>query len=281
MQNHDFPEDILPPDPNLTPEEPDTGSVDFSDLGDLFAAPGSQDPAFGQVPQGTQDDLDLSEFDIPDETEDEQDALDFDKLNALLEEPAEPAEETDVPTYQAPDYPQEEPEDGSVLPGEAAWLLQKLRQLPPDPEDPYHSQAEDEAPEEEDYIPQEEAYVSGEESEPSQEQDYEPAPENYEETPSQEEPQQETQVAMEAPEPAESPAPAAPAQEEPPRKHVRKGRPKRKKGEGFFGIPNLVVTAVWIAITVLIGVTLGRMIWVCAADVLAFGREDKIGRAHV
>ena len=56
---------------------------------------------------------------------------------------------------------------------------------------------------------------------------------------------------------------------------VRKGRPRRKKGEGFLGIPNILVTFVWLALIVSIGVTLGRMIWVCAADVLAFGREDK------
>lgn len=31
----------------------------------------------------------------------------------------------------------------------------------------------------------------------------------------------------------------------------------------------------WLALIVVIGVTLGRMIWVCAADVLAFGRENK------
>ena len=56
---------------------------------------------------------------------------------------------------------------------------------------------------------------------------------------------------------------------------LRKGRPKRKKGEGFLGIPNILVTFVWLALIVCIGVTLGRMLWVCAADVLAFGREDK------
>ena len=70
------------------------------------------------------------------------------------------------------------------------------------------------------------------------------------------------------------------AEPEPPKtpthkRPARKGRPKRRKGEGFFGIPNLIVTLVWLGITVLIGVTLGRMVWVCAADVLAFGREDK------
>ena len=56
---------------------------------------------------------------------------------------------------------------------------------------------------------------------------------------------------------------------------TRKGRPKRKKGEGFLGIPNILVTIVWLALIVAIGVTAGRMLWVCAADVLAFGREDK------
>lgn len=70
---------------------------------------------------------------------------------------------------------------------------------------------------------------------------------------------------------------AEPPQEDdiPVREHpAPKGRPKRRGGEGFLGIPNILVTIVWIAITVAIGVTLGRMAWVCAADVLAFGRED-------
>ena len=55
----------------------------------------------------------------------------------------------------------------------------------------------------------------------------------------------------------------------------RKGRPKRKKGYGLFGIPHLIATVVWLAIIVMIGTSLGKMIWVCAADVLAFGRESK------
>ena len=69
----------------------------------------------------------------------------------------------------------------------------------------------------------------------------------------------------------------APA-EEPKTAHdrpVRKGRPKRKKGEILFGLPQILVTFVWLAVILAIGVTMGRMLWVCAADVLAFGREDK------
>lgn len=56
---------------------------------------------------------------------------------------------------------------------------------------------------------------------------------------------------------------------------IRKGRPRRKKGEGLLGIPNILVTVVWCALTLLISLTLGRLVWVCAAEVLAFGREDK------
>lgn len=70
----------------------------------------------------------------------------------------------------------------------------------------------------------------------------------------------------------------APVEETPIPTHdrpARKGRPKRRKGEILFGLPQLVVTAVWLAIILVTGVTLGRMLWVCAADVLAFGREDK------
>lgn len=61
-------------------------------------------------------------------------------------------------------------------------------------------------------------------------------------------------------------------EEDPP---VRKGRPRRKKGYGLFGIPHVLATVIWLAITLAIGVSLGRMIWVCAADVLAFGRESQ------
>ena len=55
----------------------------------------------------------------------------------------------------------------------------------------------------------------------------------------------------------------------------RKVRPKRKKGYGLFGLPHIVSTVIWAVICVSIGVSLGRLIWICAADILAFGRQDK------
>ena len=55
----------------------------------------------------------------------------------------------------------------------------------------------------------------------------------------------------------------------------RKVRPKRKGGYGAFGLPHFASTAIWVILVVAIGVSLGRLLWVCAADILAFGREDK------
>ena len=59
-------------------------------------------------------------------------------------------------------------------------------------------------------------------------------------------------------------------------KPVKKGRPARKKGYGLLGIPHILATAVWLVIILWAGVSLGRMLWVCATDVLAFGREEQI-----
>jgi UPF0755 protein len=71
-----------------------------------------------------------------------------------------------------------------------------------------------------------------------------------------------------------------PAQEKekPMKKHPlppRKGRPKKKKGYGLFGIPHILSTVIWFALVVAIGVSLGRIIWVCAVDILAFGKPSQ------
>lgn len=75
------------------------------------------------------------------------------------------------------------------------------------------------------------------------------------------------------PEPEKEPEPAAAPPEEIEEGPMEKGRPKRKKGYGLFGLPHLAATAVWIAIIVTIGISVGRLIWLCASDVLALGRE--------
>ena len=86
----------------------------------------------------------------------------------------------------------------------------------------------------------------------------------------------------EEPQPEAAPLPAAaPAEPKPapvipkPRRTAQKRRPKRKAEYRLFGLPQLLATVVWLGLTLAIGVSLGRMLWVCAADVLAFGRPDK------
>lgn len=59
--------------------------------------------------------------------------------------------------------------------------------------------------------------------------------------------------------------------EEPP---LPKRRPKMKKGYGLLGIPHILSTVIWLAITLAVGVSLGRLVWICAAEILAFGRPD-------
>lgn len=56
---------------------------------------------------------------------------------------------------------------------------------------------------------------------------------------------------------------------------IRKLRPKAKKGYGLLGIPHIISTVIWLCIIVAIGVSLGRTVWVCAADLLALGKTGQ------
>lgn len=100
---------------------------------------------------------------------------------------------------------------------------------------------------------------------------------------------------IEAPEPEEAPVVPEPVPEEPeaqlppepaPEEDAitaqeeagegvpRKVRPKRKGGYGLFGLPHIASTAIWLGLALAIGISLGRLVWVCATDILAFGRQD-------
>lgn len=68
------------------------------------------------------------------------------------------------------------------------------------------------------------------------------------------------------------PAPEEPESEETP---PRKRRPRHKKGYGLLGIPHILATVIWLVIAIAIGMCLGRALWVCAADMLAFGRTQQ------
>ncbi len=81
-----------------------------------------------------------------------------------------------------------------------------------------------------------------------------------------------TEEATLAPLPVQKPQTPPPVQEA--QEPVQKTAPVRKNTYGLLGIPHLLSTVVWIVLAVAIGAALGRTIWVCASDVLAFGRED-------
>lgn len=72
------------------------------------------------------------------------------------------------------------------------------------------------------------------------------------------------------------PTPTPPAAEQPAAATpVRKGRPAPKKGYGLLGIPHILSTVIWLLIILAVGVSLGRMLWVCCADVMAFDKESR------
>ena len=56
---------------------------------------------------------------------------------------------------------------------------------------------------------------------------------------------------------------------------VRKVRPKWRSGYGLLGIPHLLSVVLLLAMILFMGESLGRLAWICAADVLAFGRDDQ------
>lgn len=93
------------------------------------------------------------------------------------------------------------------------------------------------------------------------------------------EPQAESDVSQDTqiiPIPAFSADPEPVADPEPePQAEEKKRRPKAKKGYGLLGIPHILSTVIWAFVVFAVGVSMGRLIWVCAADVLAFGKNPK------
>lgn len=88
-------------------------------------------------------------------------------------------------------------------------------------------------------------------------------------------------VAMEELSAAGAQATETPAQEEAPqpsrgkkqkKSPPSKRRPRHKKGYGLFGIPHILATCIWIGLAVIIGTSLGNVLWLMASDVLAFNQ---------
>ena len=178
----------------------------------------------------------------------------------FLTEAAAPQQESAPPTPEEPPVPQDA-EDAAPLDAPEAPALPPVDTVPDDLPDALPDEIPNEIPE--DLFP-EDAEL------PPEEQDHVLTPSDFADrlsNPQTEDDQEFGELFTAPQEPEET---EVPVREHP----APKGRPKRRGGEGLLGIPNILVTVVWIAITLAIGVTLGRMAWVCAADVLAFGRED-------
>lgn len=61
----------------------------------------------------------------------------------------------------------------------------------------------------------------------------------------------------------------------PAKEKVQKRRPKRTDGYGLWGIPHILSTVIWVALILAIGLSLGRVLWVCCADMMAFGKDPQ------
>ena len=85
--------------------------------------------------------------------------------------------------------------------------------------------------------------------------------------------QREVAQEQEAAEEAE-PEPEVQEQEAPDKREKLFKRPKNKEAYGFFGLPHVLSTLAWLLIIVVVGVTLGRAIWLGVSDVMAFGKEN-------
>lgn len=76
-----------------------------------------------------------------------------------------------------------------------------------------------------------------------------------------------------------APTPEPNVQEQPPQQApsinpTANIRPKKKEGYGFLGIPHIISTVIWILLIAFVGISLGRALWVCCAEVMAFGKEN-------
>ena len=69
--------------------------------------------------------------------------------------------------------------------------------------------------------------------------------------------------------------PDTPEPEKPAKTEKPKAAKKKKGGYGLLGIPHLLATVIWLAIILVIGVSLGRTIWICCSDLMAFGKPDQ------
>ena len=186
----------------------------------------------------------------PEATEEETEAIEED--TEVIEEETEATEEEPEVIEEEPEATEEEPE-----------VIE---------EEPEVVEEEPEVIEEEPGVIEKEAEAAEEETEATEEETEateEEVKEAEEDTP---QPMVNAPILPEEPEEPEEEDDEEEEEDLPPKKR----RPRNPKAYGFFGLPHIVTTLIWLGIVVFIGVGLGKFIWNCASDVLALGRPDSV-----
>ena len=230
------------------PQEETDLLADFPMLSAILTDIGPDEEAIADVDLIRPEDLDLEE-EIK-ATEKEIEATE--EETEATEEETEAAEEEPEATEEEPEVSEEEPE---VVEEEPEVIE----------EEPEVIEEEPEVIEKEAEAAEEETEATEEETEATEEE----VKEAEEDTP---QPMVNAPILPEEPEEPEEEDDEEEEEDLPPKKR----RPRNPKAYGFFGLPHIVTTLIWLGIVVFIGVGLGKFIWNCASDVLALGRPDSV-----
>lgn len=268
-------------DPLLCPEEP--VEAELTPEPDQLPEPVEATESV-EAPEAQPEELSPEE--APDLVSEEAE-LDATALEAFLAEEPAPLEPEDLWEDQPVDTPELGQEIGPDLLVEAAAGLTNPADLEFERimEETLQEVAQEEALQEAEAAEELEAAAEASQAEALPEEDFTLADEYFlpseggsmEQLPPEKEPvyteldmtaeqQQALEILQDAPEAEEE----APVPELP-----KKRRPKNPGTYGFFGIPHMLVTVIWLALILFIGAGIGTMIWEVAADMLAFGRPNQ------
>ena len=239
---------------DIGPDEEAIADVDLIrpedlDLEEEIEATEKEIEATEEETEATEEETEAAEEE-PEATEEETEAIEED--TEVIEEKTEATEEEPEVIEEEPEATEEEPE-----------VIE---------EEPEVVEEEPEVIEEEPGVIEKEAEAAEEETEATEEETEateEEVKEAEEDTP---QPMVNAPILPEEPEEPEEEDDEEEEEDLPPKKR----RPRNPKAYGFFGLPHIVTTLIWLGIVVFIGVGLGKFIWNCASDVLALGRPDSV-----
>ena len=251
------------------PQEETDLLADFPMLSAILTDIGPDEEAIADVDLIRPEDLDLEEETeaTEEETEVAEEEIEAtEEETEVIEEEIEAAEEAIEVTEEEPEATEEEPE---VIEEEPEVIEEETEATEEEPE---AAEEETEATEEEPEATEEETEATEEETEATEEETEATKEEAKETAEAAPQPMVNAPILPEEPEEPEEEDDEEEEEDLPPKKR----RPRNPKAYGFFGLPHIVTTLIWLGIVVFIGVGLGKFIWNCASDVLALGRPDSV-----